>query len=80
MNHDSDVSVTSGEQIFEPGNRVRVRDAQSGAWKAGTVQQVIATPGEKIAEDEYLLILSYRVAFDSGGSGRFRPAEMEALE
>jgi hypothetical protein len=80
MNGDSDLPMTDDDPIFEPGDRVRVHDARSDAWKAGTVQQVIATPGEQVAEDEYVLILSYRVAFDSGGSGRFRPVEMQALE
>ena len=76
---DSAPPVTDDEHIFEPGDRVRVRDVQSVAWKVGTVRQVIARRGEEAAPGEYLLIVSYRVAFDDGGSGRFGPAEMERL-
>jgi len=38
-----------------------------------------AAPGERVSDDEYLLVVSYRVAFDAGSSGRYGPAELERL-
>lgn len=72
--------ATDDGHLFDPGDRVRVRDGQSRAWRAGTVRQVVCAPGEQVARDEYVLIISYRVDFDRGGSGRFLPADMVPLD
>jgi hypothetical protein len=77
---DAGSPAADDERFFEPGDRVRVRDAQSGVWKAGTVRQVIVAPGDEIADGEHLLRVSYRVAFDDGGAGRFDSRAMEGLD
>lgn len=76
---DAGPPATDDKRFFEPGDRVWVCGARGGAWRSGTVRQVIGSPGERVAHDEYELVVSYRVAFDDGGSGRYDPADMKPL-
>ncbi|MCC6649443.1 MAG: hypothetical protein IT374_28220 [Polyangiaceae bacterium] len=72
--------LTDDEHLFEPGDRVQVRDARSDGWRPGTVRQVVVTLGEEVRKGEYALSVSYLVDLDAGGSGRFGPADMACVD